>query len=151
MIVKIRNISQGIRINFATGMNTGGVGAEIEMIGEIETVMIVHGAIAGIESVAMTTRSAVTEAHEIAEIEMTDARRKAQTETAAVVEIAHVLVIVTIAKNRLGPVVSGTMSQKETAIVAVVLHRAANISPPRSLSLRLLSSVSWRLRRTWRR
>ena len=104
-----------------------------------------------IGSTAMTPRSAVTEAREIAEIEMTDAQRKAQTETAAVVEIAHAPVTVTIAKNHLGPVVSGTMRQKETAIVAVVLHRAANISLLRSLNLRLPSSVSWRLRRTWRR
>jgi hypothetical protein len=138
-------------MNFATGMDTGGVGVGIEMIGEIVTVMIAHGVIAGIESTTMTLRSAVTKAPEIAEIEMTDAQRKAQTETADVIEIAHALVTVTIAKNHPGPAVSGTMSQKEIAIVAVVLHRVVNISPLRSLNLRLPSCVSWRLRRTWRR
>jgi hypothetical protein len=58
---------------------------------------------------------------------------------------------VTIAKNHLGPVVSGTMSQNEIAVVAAVLHHAVNISPLRSLNLRLPNSVSWKLRRTWRR
>jgi hypothetical protein len=137
-------------MNFVIGMNTGGVGAGIGMIGEIATAMIAHDVIAGIGSTAMTLRNAVTEAPEIAETEMTDAQRKARTETAAVIEIAHALVTVTIAKNHPVPAVSGIMSQKETATDAVVLHRAVNISPLRSLNLRLPSSVSWRLRRIWR-
>jgi hypothetical protein len=60
-------------MNFVTGMNTDGVGAEIETIGEIATAMIAHGVIAGIGRTAMTQRSAVTEAREKVEIEMTDA------------------------------------------------------------------------------
>jgi hypothetical protein len=128
------------------------VGAEIEMIREIATVMIAQGVIAGIGtgSTAMTLRSG-TEARKIVEIEMIVAQGKAQTETVAVTEITHAPVIVGVAKNHLGLVVIGTMSQKETAIVAVVLHHVVNISPLRSLNLRLPSCVSWRLRRTWRR
>lgn len=149
VIVKIWNIGQGIRMNFVIGMNSGDVEAGIETIGEITTAMIAHDVIAGIGSTAMT-RNVVTEPPEIAETEMNDAQRKAQTETTAVIEIAHALVTVTIAKNHPVPAVSGIMSQKEAAIDAVLLHRAVNISPPRSLNLRLPSSVSWRLRRIWR-
>jgi hypothetical protein len=121
-------------MNFTTGTSTDGVGAEIDMIGEIAT-MIAHGVIAGTEigSTVMTIRS-VTEAGEIVGTEMSDAQRKAQTETVAVIAHAHALVIVAKSKNHLGPVVSGTVNQQEIAIVAVVLHRAANINPLRRLN-----------------
>jgi hypothetical protein len=126
-------------MNFAAGTSTDGVGAEIEMIGEIATVIIAHGVIAGTEigSTAMTLRSA-TEAGEIVGTEMSDAQRKAQTETVAVIAHAHAhahaLVTVAKSKNHLGPVVSGTVNQQEIAIVAAVLRRAANINPLRRLN-----------------
>jgi hypothetical protein len=123
-------------MNFAIGKSTDGVGAEIEMMGEIAT-MIAHGVIAGTEigSTVMTLRSA-TGAGEIVGTEMSDAQRKAQTETVVVIAHAHAHALVTVAKskNHLGPVVSGTANQQEIAIVAVVLHRAANINPPRRLN-----------------
>lgn len=124
-------------MNFAAGTSTDGVGAEIEMIGEIATVIIAHGVIAGTEigSTAMTLRSA-TEAGEIVGTEMSDAQRKAQTETVAAIAHAHAHALVTVAKskNHLGPVVSGTVNQQEIAIVAAVLRRAANINPLRRLN-----------------
>lgn len=120
-------------MNLATGTNIDDVEAEIEMIGEIVIETIAQSVRAGTGTwrIVMTLRTA-TEVPEMVEIEIVGAERRAQTETVAVIKIAHALVTVGAAKSHLDLAVSrtvnGTVSQNETAIVAVELHSAAIIN-----------------------